>query len=60
MIKLLFDKKEITFNIHILLHQINIFNLFIDKNEEKTFSLEEIFYSKNKAKFSRIKKKLMI
>ena len=57
MIKLLFDKKEITFNIHILLHQINIFNLFIDKYEEKTFSLEQIFYSKNKTKFSRIKKK---
>ena len=57
MIKLLFDKKEITFNIHILLRQINIFNLFIDKYEEKTFSLEQIFYSKNKTKFSRIKKK---
>ena len=27
MIKLLYEKKEITFNIHILLHQINIFTL---------------------------------
>ena len=54
MIKLLFGEKEITFNIHILLHQVNIFNLFIDKNDEKTFSLEQVFYSKEKKKFNRI------
>ena len=56
MIKLLFGEKEITFNIHILLHQKNIFNLFIDINDEKAFSLEKVFYSKDKTKFNRIVK----
>ena len=55
-IKLLFGEKEITFNIHILLHQLNLFNLFIDINDEKTFSLEQVFYSKDKTKFNRIVK----
>ena len=56
MIKLLFGEKEITFNIHILLHQVNLFNLFIDINDEKTFSLEQIFYSKEDTNFNRIVK----
>ena len=57
-IKLLFNKeKEITFNIHILLHTLNIFNLFIDNNDESTFSFEQMFYSKNITKFKSLNKK---
>ena len=57
-IKLLFEKeKEITFNIHILLHNLNIFNLFIDNYDENTFSLEQMFYSKEITKFNRINRK---
>ena len=45
-ITLISDKKKIDFSIHILLHQQNFFNLYIDKiDKEKTFSLEAVFYS---------------
>ena len=51
------EEKEITFNIHILLHNLNIFNLFIDNNDENTFSLEQMFYSKEIKKLNRINKR---
>ena len=55
-ITLIYDKKEIDFYIHILNHQKNIYNLFIDNQNEKVYSLEEVFYSKNRKKFKRINK----
>ena len=55
-IRILFGEKENSFNIHILLHQINLFNIFIDKNDKDMFSLEQILYSKNKNKLFILKK----
>ena len=40
-------KKNIEFTLNINLHQINSYNIFIDIIEEKAYSLEIIFYSKN-------------
>ena len=56
-IKLISNKSNIDFFIHILLHQKNYFNLYIDDTGKKAFSLEEVFYSKIESKFQRIKLK---
>ena len=40
------EKNNIEFTLNINLHQINNYNIFIDIFEEKTYSLEIIFYSK--------------
>ena len=51
-ITLICEKKKIDFNVHILKHQQNFFNVFIDDIvKEKTFSLETVLYSEKQNKF---------